>query len=71
MSAFFIVGFILCALAVIGAISSIAGIFYSSFNGKFQRIPMFFGTFMFCVMIDAIGMLTIGGGVIDFVTTHF
>jgi hypothetical protein len=32
---------------------------------------MFFGTFMFCVMIDAIGMLTIGGGAIDFVTTHF
>jgi hypothetical protein len=71
MSTFFIVGFILCALAMIGAISCMAGLFHASLNGKFQRIPMLIGVFMFCALIDAIGMLTLGGGVVDFVTTHF
>jgi hypothetical protein len=32
---------------------------------------MLIGVFMFCALIDAIGMLTLGGGVVDFVTTHF
>lgn len=71
MSAFFIVGFILTAIAAIGAVCSMAGLFHSSFTGKFERLPIFFGTFFLCVLIDVIGMLTLGGGLIDFITTRF
>ena len=71
MSAFFIVGFILCALAAIGAVCSMAGLFHSAATGKFEREPIFFGTFFLFVLIDVIGMLTLGGGVIYFITTRF
>ena len=71
MSTFFIVGFILCALAAIGAVCSMAGLFHSAGVGKFEREPIFFGTFLLFVLIDVIGMLTLGGGVIYFITTHF
>jgi len=71
VSAFFIVGFILCALAAIGAVCSMAGLFHSAATGKGLRAPIFFGTFFLCVLIDVIGMLTLGGGVIYFITTRF
>jgi len=35
------------------------------------RAPIFFGTFLLFVLIDVIGMLTLGGGVIYFITTRF
>jgi len=71
VSAFFILGFILCALALLGAVCSMAGLFHSVGSGKGLRAPIFFGTFLLFVLIDVIGMLTLGGGVIYFITTRF
>jgi len=62
---------LLLAIGAIGAVCSMAGLFHSSFTGKFERLPIFFGTFFLCALIDVIGMLTLGGEVIDFITTCF
>ena len=71
MSIFFIIGLVLVAIAIIASVAAIAGIIHSFFTDNLNRIPYFIGMFLLCVMFDAIGMLTIGGGIIDFVTTRF
>ncbi len=71
MSTFFIVGFIFVTIAIIGSISALMGIFHSAFTGNLKRIPFFIGMFLFCAMCDGIGALTIGGGIINLMTSHF